>query len=391
MPKRFRIAILLNPGRSYDRGLLQGIAKYVNFCGNWVSLRPAAFYERFSELTAQSVAALRRCGVHGIIANGTPAARRFTALGVPLVVVRGDCDFPHAIQIGGDNRDIVRLATDHLRGLGLRQFAFVGFDQAQWSLERADAFQQCIAKMRCESHVHLIPLNPKQAEKGRRRQKLVEWLKRLPRPIGIMACNDELALTISQLCHLHGIRLPDEMALIGVDNDELVCQLSNPPLSSVAFATEQAGYDAAERLDQILRGKRHSDGEIPVRASHVVARVSTNVFAVRDSEVVKALRYIEQNASRLIRVAEVADATFCSQWTLNQSFKRVLGHSILKEINQRRARHIARLLSETDFAIERIARDLGYESQSHLARYFSREIGMSPRVYRNLHPRTGNG
>jgi LacI family transcriptional regulator len=389
MSKVFRVAILLNPGRSYDRGLLRGIAQYVNLRGRWISLRPAAFYERFSELTAQTLAELRHCRLHGIITNDTPAARHFTALNIPLVVVRGDHAFPHAVQICGNNEDVATMAADHLRGLGIRQYAFVGFDCAEWSMKRAVAFGRRVAEMGYSLHTHLIPLSPKETEKGRHRARLVEWLKKLPRPVGIMACNDELALTVSQLCHLHGIRLPDEMALIGADNDELVCQLSNPPLSSVAFATEQAGYEAAERLDQVMRGKRKCDGEISVRASHVVARVSTDVFAVEDQEVVKALRFIEKNAHRLIRVAEVAEATFHSQWTLNQSFKRILGHSILKEINQRRARHIARLLSETDFSIERIAHDLGYESQAHLARYFHRELGMSPRAYRKLHPKTG--
>ncbi len=389
MAKAFRVAILLNPGRSYDRGLLRGIARYVNLHGTWASLRPAAFYERFSELTAQNLAAIRNCRVHGIITNDTPAARRFTALGVPLVVVRGDRIFPNAIQICGDDQDIAVMAADHLRGLGLRQYAFVGFDRAEWSVARAVAFRRRVAEFGYSLHEHIIPLNPKEAEKRRHRTRLVEWLKKLPRPVGIMACNDELALTISQLCHLQGIRLPDEAALIGVDDDELVCQLSNPPLSSVAFATEQAGYDAAERLDQMMRGVKKCQGAIQVRASRVVARVSTDVFAIDDREVVKALRYIEQNSHRLVRVAEVAEATLYSQWTLNQNFKRILGHSVLKEINQRRARHIARLLTETDFPIERIARNLGYDNQAHLARYFRRELGISPRAYRKLHPRTG--
>jgi LacI family transcriptional regulator len=388
MPRTPRVAVLLNPGRSYDRGLLRGIARYVNLHGGWVSLRPAAYYERFSGLVDQNVAELRRSRLHGIITNDTPAARRFADLGIPMVVVPSDHEFPGAIRLWGDNRGVATMAAEHLRELGLQQYAFVGFDRAGWSLERADAFRQRVAEMRCSLQTHLIPLNPKEREKGRHRAQLVTWLTQLPRPVGIMACNDELALTISQLCHHHGIRLPDEMALIGTDNDELVCQLSNPPLSSVAFATEQAGYEAAACLDQVMRGKKRRNDDILARASHIVARASTDVLAIEDGEVVKALRFIQQNAHRVLRVAEVVEATLYSQWTLNQCIQRIFGHSILKEVNRRRARHIGRLLSEKDLPIERIARDLGYESQAHLARYFRREMGMSPRAYRKLHPTT---
>ena len=386
MPKTPRVAILLNPGRSYDRGLLRGIARYVNLHGNWVSLRPTAFYERFSGLVQQNFAELKRNRLHGIVTNDTPVARRFRTLEIPMVVVPNEHEFPSAICMRGDNYGVATMAAEHLRELGLQEFAFAGFDRARWSLERADAFCRRVAKMRHCAHMHLIPLNPKETEKGRHRKRLIEWLKKLPRPVGIMACNDELALTISQLCHLHDIRLPDEMALIGVDDDELVCQLSNPPLSSVAFATERAGYEAAARLDQIMRGRSRCEDDIPVHATRVMVRASTDVLIVDDEEVVKAMRFIQQNAHRLLRVAEVTEVTFCSQWTLNQRFKRIIGHSILKEVNRQRARYIARLLEETDHPIERIARDLGYESQAHLALYFRREMGMSPRAYRALHP-----
>ena len=389
MPKTPHVAILLNPGRSYDRGLLRGIARYVNLHGSWVSLRPAAFYERFSGLVAQNLAELRRSRLHGIITNDTPAARRFTALGIPIVVVPSNRAFPCAIHLWGDNQSVATMAAEHLRELGLKNYAFVGFDKAQWSLERADAFRRRVVEMGCSVQMHLIPLNPRETEKGRHRTRLIKWLAKLPKPVGIMACNDELALTISQLCHRHNIHLPDGMALIGVDNDELVCQLSNPSLSSVAFATEQAGYEAAACLDKIMHGRTRRKDDILVRASHVVARTSTDVLTIEDGEVVKALRFIQQNAHRIIRVAEVVEATYHSQWTLNQYFKRILGHSILKEVNLRRAKHIARLLSEADLPVERVAHELGYENQAHLARYFRREIGMLPRAYRKLHLTTG--
>jgi LacI family transcriptional regulator len=200
-----------------------------------------------------------------------------------------------------------------------------------------------------------------------------------------MACNDEFARSIAELCRLHEIRLPDEVALIGADNDELVCELTSPSLSSVAFAAEQGGYDAAEVLDRWMIQKKASTSSIQVQASRLVARSSTNILAIDDEEVVKAIRFIRESNHAVISVGDVVESTLLSQWTLNHRFRDRLGHPILKEVNHQRAAHIARLLVDTGLPIEAIAQDLGYETQSHLARFFRRETGMTPRAYRRLH------
>ena len=152
--------------------------------------------------------------------------------------------------------------------------------------------------------------------------------------------------------------------LIGADNDELVCELTSPSLSSVAFAAEQGGYDAAEVLDRWLVQKKAGTSGIQVQASRVVARTSTNVLAIDDEEVVKAIRFIRENCHTVISVGDVVESTLLSQWTLNHRFRDRLGHPILKEVNRQRAGHIARLLVDTGLPIEAIARDLGYETQS---------------------------
>ena len=196
-----------------------------------------------------------------------------------------------------------------------------------------------------------------------------------------MACNDDFALSLFEMCRLHGIRVPEEVALIGVDNDELVCELTVPQLSSVAFATEQAGYEAAAALDRLMAGGGTED-DIPVAAGRLVPRASTDVLAVEDEEVVKALHFIRQNAHRNISVGDVVRATYISQWSLGRRFRQQLGHSIRKEINRRRAEHIARMLLATDMSVDQIAYETGHPNQAHLARFFSREVGLTPREYR---------
>ena len=352
MPRIPRVAVLLDPSRSFDRGLLRGIARYVDTHRPWEFVRPAAFYQRFSGLASQTLPEIRRSCPDGIITNGTPALQGLASLGVPLIVVPVDREFPGAVHLWCDNLVIGRLAAEHLVGLGLRQFAFAGFDEAIWSLERQRAFCLRLSELGHSAECFLVPLTLSRKRQARRQQQLVQWLKSLRKPVGIMACNDEFARSIAELCRPHKIRLPDEVALIGADNDELVCELTSPPLSSVAFAAEQAGFDAAEVLDRWMARKKAGTSGIPVWASRVVARTSTDVLAIEDAEVVKAIRFIRENCHAAISVGEVVESTLLSQWTLNHRFRDRLGHPILKEINRQRAGHIARLLAETVLPID---------------------------------------
>ena len=212
-----------------------------------------------------------------------------------------------------------------------------------------------------------------------------------PSRSGFSACNDEFARSLAELCRLHGLRVPDDVALIGIDNDELICELCNPPISSVPFATEQAGYQAAEMLDRLMRKRSAAVADIHVPASPVVVRQSTDRLASDDPEVVKALRFIRENSGRIIQVRDVVRATFLSHRTLHNRFCRAMGNSLAKEINRQRALHIARLLLGTQETLGHIARSLGYDNDAHMARYFHREMGETPRAYRRRLTRTTEG
>ena len=162
----------------------------------------------------------------------------------------------------------------------------------------------------------------------------------------------------------------------------MICQLCNPPLTSVPFATERAGYEAAERLDQLMHGLRLDAADIDVTACPIVVRQSTDCLAIGDAEVVNALRFIRANAGRILQVSDVVQATSLSQCTLHTRFRLAVGRSVGKEINHQGAQYIARLLIATDEPLHAIARKLGYDTDAHLARYFRREMGETPRAYR---------
>ena len=192
-----------------------------------------------------------------------------TKRGIPAIVVPIDCVVPGACQLLAENRAAGILAADHLVAQGLCEFAYVGFDKAIWSLERCASFCQRLAERGWQARSRLVALTAEANRRARHEAVMMRWLESLPKPVGIMACNDEVARWLSELCQLHHVRIPDEISLLGADNDELICELSTPPLSSVAFATQRAGYEAAELLDSLMAGRRVKAGTVVARADRV--------------------------------------------------------------------------------------------------------------------------
>jgi LacI family transcriptional regulator len=390
-----KVALLLDGSRSYDRGLLRGIARYVALHEPWTLLRPAAFYQHAFGAARTAWEELWRQRPDGAIMNAPPHAGERPRLRIPAIMVPVGRMPARTHCLVSENRRAAELAADHLRGLGLRHFAFAGFEEAVWSLERREHFCQQFRERGLAVSTCLMPLSARTSKRLRGEAALVRWLLALPKPVGVMACNDEFARGLSELCRIHRLRVPDQVALIGVDNDESICDLCSPPLSSVSFATEQAGYDAAALLDTLMAGKRPPGDRVPrrggkerkwqsilVHAGRVVARQSTDLLAVRDAEVAQALRFIRRNSHRLLQVNEVVEATLLTHRTLHNRFRRVVGHSLVQEINRRRATHIAEMLITTNDSIYRIARAIGYETAGHMSRFFRREMGVTPREYR---------
>jgi LacI family transcriptional regulator len=198
-----------------------------------------------------------------------------------------------------------------------------------------------------------------------------------------MACNDDYAQQLVVACKSARLHIPDQVGVVGVDNDELVCELSSPPISSVAINFERAGFESARLLDRWMRlGKIPLPARITAPATHVVSRLSTDILAVEDPQLLKALRFIRDHARENFRVAEVARAGGLSRRALENRFRWELGRSILQEIRRIRVDMIARMLIETDLPVSHIAEALGYENLQHIARYFRKEKNLSLVAFR---------
>jgi LacI family transcriptional regulator len=226
---------------------------------------------------------------------------------------------------------------------------------------------------------------------------LAAWLKALPKPVGLMACNDDCGVQVMEACKATGLTVPDLIGVVGADNDEVVCGLSNPAMSSVAINFERAGFEAAEALDQLMKGAKRASNKITVPATHIATRRSTDVVAVSDPALGKALRFIRDHSRKAIGVSDVARAAGFSRRALERRFRNEIGISILDQIRKARTEEICKMLVETTLPVGQIAESLGFEDVQHFARYFRAAREISPLAYRKSfgkqthQPRAQNG
>ena len=381
--KNPRVALLLDGSRAFDAGVLKGISRYVNLHRPWQLYRPASTpYQRFSGLADVSVKTLQELNPDGAVMHESPLTKYLLRSGVPTIVIPVSHQVSSGNYLVNDNEEVGKMAAEHLAGLGLKHFGFIGFEKTDWSQVRQEGFRRFLYSKGYDVNEHLLPLSPKGEDRTHNQGLLTRWIKSLPTPIGIFAGNDDLARPVVEVCQQNGLSIPDTIAIVGVDNDELICELSNPPLSSIPFATVKAGYETAELLDALMQGKRPESTTITAATLEVVVRRSTDVLAVEDPDVRDALRFIRENAGQIIQVSDVVNVTSLSQRTLHNRFKAALGRSVMKEINLQRANYIAALLTETTQSLSQISRKLGYLDDAHLVRFFKREMGESPGAYR---------
>jgi len=323
----------------------------------------------------------------GIIAHipYTRNGSQFVPEGIPAIVSPYSIrQFPNFRNLITDNLALGKMAAEYFLDRGFRNFAYCGFGGMYWSRERGESFAKRLKKIGLKTQFYEYGQlwSRRQSSRADNQALLAEWLKSLPKPLAVMACNDDRGQDITEACKIAGLRIPYDVAVLGVDNDDMVCDLTNPPLSSIAVNNERAGYEAAEMLAQMMAGKKTNKQVIVARPTHIVTRQSTDIFAVEDRGVGEALRFINEHARKLIHVDEVVNAAISSRRVLERRFRQILGRSILDEIRRVRIEQVIRMLVETNMSISEITTALGYPGVEHIARYFRQERGMSLLAYR---------
>jgi LacI family transcriptional regulator len=382
---RPRVALLIESSRAYGRGLLVGIARYVREQGPW------AIFLQERSLGDLSPGWLRRWEGDGVIARveNRPMAQAIRRLDLPAVDLRfllPDLDLP---SVRTDDGAIARLASEHLLERGFRHFAFCGFNGADYSDIRRDKFRQRITQAGYSCQVFEDPQSPRLAgtleyeEHGLKYEdRVARWLKDLPKPAGLMACNDIRGQQVLNACRAVGVTVPDELAVLGVDNDDVLCELSDPPLSSIVPNSERIGYEAALLLDRMMGGQKAPAQPVFVEPAGVVTRRSTEVLAIDDRHIASAVRFIREHACEGIDVSDVLGAVPLSRSALERRFSGALGRSPKEEILRVRLSRARQLLAETKFSMALIAEKIGLEHPEYFNVIFKKKVGLTPGQFR---------
>jgi len=321
----------------------------------------------------------------GIIARvdspATAAALRRT--GLPVVDVSAERDASEFPRVSVDNAAVARLAARHLVGKGLRHFAFCGDARFLWAKQRGVEFRRAVtaAGGTCATWGGERGAGGRAGSDAEIRA-IADWLAAQPRPLGVLACYDGRAQQVLEACQLRGWAVPDEIAVLGVDNDEVLCDLCTPPLSSVQPNARRTGYEAAAMLARMMRGERLDSRTTVVEPVTVAERPSTDAVAVADARVAAAVRFIREHVGDGIDVSDVLRAVPMSRTLLERKFQAALGHSPHRQIVQQRIERAKHLLVESELAIAVVAELAGFGDAGYLSVAFRRETGESPYGYR---------
>jgi len=386
MVKIPRVMLLLESSRAPDQGLLRGIAKYSRLHGPWSFYRRPPAYINSRHSNNKSLLRLKEWEPDGIITLDSGRVEDVIGIGVPTIIAsvskKSLFDLSYILS---DSEAIGEMAAEYLLSRGFKNFAFCGFGDLPWSKDRGESFARKITEAGFEINSYSKSKSRVRHSLEYERELISDWLKSLNKPIAVLACNDDRSQDIVEACKINNLHIPVEVAILGVDNDEFVCDLSHPSLSSIALDTEKAGYQAAELLDKLMKSESTTDQAIVSQPTHVVTRQSTDILVIEDQDVAEAVRFILQHAKQAIQVTDVIDSVSISRRALERRFRNILGYSINKEIRRVRIDQVVRMLVETNLSISEIAVALDYPGIEHIARYFRKEKGMSLLAYRKRH------
>ncbi len=376
-----RILLDLWGGVFFDR-MVNGAAQYARKNKNWTFIRILPWLGD----TINMIRSVRPDGM--IFYQLQPKVyRSIRYLRIPFVAVVEHTDVP-APLVCIDNEAIGVMAAEHFLDRGFRHFAFCGYSNRSWSTGRLKGYREKLKEAGFTAERCLLRWQ-RTGDVQAAMIKAENFIHELTKPCALFACHDSLASQLSEMCRRMQIRIPEQISLLGVDNQQSECEFCVPPLSSIITADHRIGYEAATLLDHLIRGGKPPDQPVHVPPAGVATRQSTDLLAVNEPHLAKAVKFIRNHAGKPLQVAQVAEHTGVSRTTLEQKFKQYIGRSPLEEIRRVHIERACDLLSNTDLAIAVVAAESGFAHPSNLTSIFRRATGMTPTQYRQMHHGTG--
>lgn len=376
-----RIALLIETSRGYGRNIIQGVSKYAAEQGNWsIRLESRNLQDAPPEWlkTWDGDGILVRC-------DSEQMAEAILESNCPVVDFRGGVPEAGLPLVGVDNEKVIKLAIKHFQNRGFTNFAYCdGQGQRRFWMDLRRRYFADGMKRENLSY-QLFPQKSPSKKLGswteNLHDQLRQWLKDLPKPIALLTCDDEQAHLICDTLRVLNIEVPNEVAVLGIDNDELFCKVSTPPLSSIDINTVKIGYEGAATLTKLIQGKKVPHKKlIPPRG--VVTRQSTDIFATKDPKAIDALLYIKQNACKSITASDVAKLIGVSRGTIDRYLLNAVGNTAAHLILKAKLNLVKSYLCTTDLSLETIAKKSGFASPQNLVNVFREKVGITPGQYR---------
>ncbi|MEX0652997.1 MAG: DNA-binding transcriptional regulator [Phycisphaeraceae bacterium] len=381
-----RIILLIESSSAYGRRCLLGITRYARLHGHW-----QFWHKPHWLVTPRVVEHLKQWRGTGIISRleDPRMVKAIQRLNLPTVELRGAILVPGVPCITSDATEVVQMAIDHLQSKGYQHLAFCGVPGMDYSDAREGAFR----RLQDAAGRQVLVFSPRR--RSRRLQldtidqinspqplMLERWLQTLPRPVGIIACNDRRGGQVLEACTAVALRVPYDVGVVGVDNDEVICELADPPLTSVVANAEAAGYKAARLLDQLIAGNAVDAADYTVPPKSVQLRSSTDTTAVQDRELASIIRYLEMHIQNGVNVADLTEQTSLSRSSLERRFREYLNCTPREYLLRRRIDRVKELLQDPNLTVADVASRCGFKNASHMIALFRAQTGQTPAEHR---------
>lgn len=380
VPALPKVALLIETSNAYARGLLGGIQTYIR------ENKPWSIYLAEQGRGDEPPLWLKRWKGDGAIVRieNAAIAKVVATLQMPVVDMSAGRLLPQLPCCEIDESGIARMAVEHFLERGFKHFAWCGDPQFVWSGMRGKAWIAALGKAGHSVHEYVAP-SPLVQDEDAEMAAIAQWLKKLPKPLALLCCYDIRGRLVLGACRRHAIHVPDEVAVLGVDNDELLCSLACPPLSSVMPNATRIGYEAAAVLDRMMSGKPVGAECHFIPPTGVATRQSTDVLAVEDANVARAVRFIREHACEGICVDDVVKDAGLSRRLLEGRFKSHLGRSPHEEVTRVQILRVKELLAHTDLPLAEVADRTGFRYVEYLSAVFKSKVGVPPGHFRSEH------
>lgn len=387
------VALFIETSKRYGRELIRGIGRYVSAHEPW------SVYLTEREETNSEPDWLRTWNGSGIITRSENPVLAHEAMqrGIPVVNLGYWGNIPDDLKmpcVNCDHHATGQIVAEHFLHRGFKNFAYCGVKGPAWSEDRRDSFRDILSENKIVLHLFEEDAtfgDPMEEDWEPAQEQLGKWLVSLPKPVSIMAAYDVLGARVLDACQRAKIRVPEEVALVGVDNDPLFCSLTSPPMSSVDQNVERIGFEAAKLLNQMMEEKDQpaEPNLVLIQPQGIATRISSETTAVDDPHVANALQFIRQQSNHPISVDEVATQVHLSRRELERRFRKSLAISPYKEIQRARIKRVTTMLLNTDYTLETISEILEFSEAANMAALFKKITGSSPGDFRRANRQRG--